>query len=495
MDQFLLGYDVGSSSIKLTLLNVNAGHAVASTYSPKKELPIVSPRRGWAEQDPESWWDHLKQATLELKEKTRFRPAEIMAIGISYQMHGLVMVDKDKNVLRPSIIWCDSRAVDIGELTFQKIGQEKALSHLLNSPGNFTASKLKWVQENEPAIYERIHKFMLPGDYIAMKMTDEISTTISGLSEGIFWDYPANEISQMVLDFNGFDASLVPSLVPTFGEQGFLTSRAANELGLQEGIPVTYRAGDQPNNAFSLKVMEPGEIAATAGTSGVIYAITDKANFDPRSRVNTFVHVNHTYRMPRYGVLLCVNGTGILNSWLKNQMGNIDYEGMNQQAGEVPIGSEGLRILPFGNGAERILENRDLGALITGLDFNRHHKGHLFRSAQEGIVFALKYGFDIMSQMEVPMRIVRAGAANMFLSGVFREAFVNTTQTVLELYNTDGAQGAARAAGIGAKIYQVYAEAFRGLTIQKILEPDMKKVEKYQNEYNQWLNSLLNNLS
>lgn len=458
-------------------------------------MNINSLHKGWAEQDPESWWEHLKQATVELKEKTQFHPREIMAIGISYQMHGLVLVDKAKRVLRPSIIWCDSRAVDIGEKAFKKIGEEKALYHFLNSPGNFTASKLKWVKENEPAVYDKVHKFMLPGDFIAMKMTDEIRTTISGLSEGIFWDYPSNEISPMIMDHYGFSASMFPEIVPTFGDQGFLTSTAARELDLTEGIPIAYRAGDQPNNAYSLKAIEPGEIAATAGTSGVIYAVTEKANFDLKSRVNTFVHVNHIRQSPRYGVLLCVNGTGILNSWLRNQVGNMKYEEMNQLAGAVPIGSEGLITLPFGNGAERILENRDLGAVISGLDFNRHQQGHLFRSAQEGIVFALKYGFDIMSQMDVPVKIIRAGLANMFLSEVFREAFVNTTQTVLELYNTDGSQGAARAAGVGAGIFKNHEEAFRGLTIEKTLEPVNEKVEVHHKEYNKWLKVLLNNTS
>lgn len=495
MAQFLLGYDVGSSSIKVTLLEVDHGKVVASGISPKKELNINSPVRGWAEQDPESWWRHLKVATAELRDKSKFSPDDIAAIGISYQMHGLVLVDRNKKILRPSIIWCDSRAVEIGEKAFNTLGEENALSRLLNSPGNFTASKLKWVQENEPSIYEQIDKWMLPGDYIAMKMTDEIRTTISGLSEGIFWDYPAGEISQMIMDHYGFSNSMIPDLVPSFGDQGFLTSRAAEELGLKEGIPVSYRAGDQPNNAFSLKVMDPGEVAATAGTSGVIYAITQKAGYDRKSRVNTFVHVNHSPQSSRYGVLLCVNGTGILNSWLKYQVAGMEYEEMNQQAGTISIGSEGLKVLPFGNGAERILENRDLGAVVSGLDFNRHRKGHLFRAAQEGIVFALRYGFDIMSQMDVPAQIVRAGVANMFLSEVFREAFVNTTQTVLELYNTDGAQGAARAAGIGAGIYNNQEEAYTGLTIQKTLEPDQDLVEKYQEEYNQWLNILLNNLS
>jgi xylulokinase len=315
------------------------------------------------------------------------------------------------------------------------------------------------------------------------------------LSEGIFWDFELNELSDSLLEYYGFNSSLIAERVPSFGEQGYLTVTAASELGLIKGIPVTYRAGDQPNNAFSLKALNPGEVAATAGTSGVIYAVTDKIGFDPKSRVNTFVHVNHNSRSPRYGVLLCINGTGILNSWLKSQVGNPDYRDMNQMARKIPIGSEELSILPFGNGAERVLENRNIGAVISGLNFNRHHQGHLFRAAQEGIVFALHYGLEIMGMMDVPLKIVRAGLANMFLSDVFREAFVNTTGTILELYNTDGAQGAARAAGIGAGLYKDYDEAFRGLSIKHTLEPEKEKSEKYQNKYMNWLKLLTKNLS
>jgi len=494
MSQFLLGYDIGSSSIKVTLLEIEKGHVVASGISPKKEMAITSHRKGWAEQDPESWWGHVIEATNVLRKNFPFDPAEIKAIGISYQMHGLVLVDKNKKVLRPSIIWCDSRAVDIGDAAFKKMGEAITLAHLLNSPGNFTASKMKWVKDNEPSTYDKIDKFMLPGDYIAMKMTDNVRTTISGLSEGIFWDYQKQELSELIMDEYGFDRSHVPEIVPTFGEQGFLSTDAAKALGLNKNIPITYRAGDQPNNAFSLKVIKPGEIAATAGTSGVIYAITDKTNYDPKSRVNTFVHVNHNRNAPRYGVLLCVNGTGILNSWLKHNMGHIDYQKMNRMAKNIPIGSEGVKILPFGNGAERILENLELDAVFTGINFNRHHQGHLFRAAQEGIVFALNYGFDIMKKLDISMEIVRAGLANMFLSEVFREAFVNTTRTTLELYNTDGAQGAARAAGVGVKVYRNFDEAFNGLVIQEIVEPDKIRTERYDNEYNDWLNILNFNL-
>ncbi len=490
MSQYLLGFDIGSSSIKACLLNTDTGQPVAAATSPDKEISIHSPHPGWAEQDPEVWWEHVIQATRRLIASCPFDLSGIAAIGISYQMHGLVLVDKDKRVLRPSIIWCDSRAVAIGDAAFKSIGQKKALSHLLNSPGNFTASKLKWVKENEPETYEKIYRFMLPGDYIAMKMTGEIKTTLSGLSEGVFWDFKKQSLSDMVLGIYDIDRSMIPEHTDTFSIQGELSGSAAEALGLRAGIPLSYRAGDQPNNAFSLNVLNPGEVAATAGTSGVIYGITGEAGYDPQSRVNTFVHVNHEKRSPRYGVLLCINGTGIMNSWLKHQTGADDYPAMNTLALETAPGSDGVRVMPFGNGAERVLGNIDPGAMIYGLNFNRHHRGHLLRAAQEGIVFSLNYGFDIMKGMGMDLEIVRAGKANMFLSPLFREAFVNTTETVVELYNTNGAQGAARAAGIGAGIFDNSGEAFEGLTLQSRIVPEKEKVKQYKEIYSDWLELL-----
>jgi len=401
-------------------------------------------------------------------------------------MHGLILVDRDQQVLRPSIIWCDSRAVEIGNKAMEEIGEDKCLSSLLNSPGNFTASKLKWVKENEPDIFEKAHKAMLPGDYIAMKLTGEINTTISGLSEGILWDFKNADIAHIVLDQYGLRNDLIPDIVPTFSIQGELSPHAANELGLHPGTRIAYRAGDQPNNAFSLNVLNAGELAATAGTSGVVYGIIEEANYDPKSRVNTFVHVNYEKNNPKYGVLLCVNGTGILNSWLKHNTGDFDYPEMNNEASQVPIGSDGLMILPFGNGAERELENRDINSSIVGLNFNRHDKRHMLRAAQEGIVFALRYGFDVMKDMGMKMNVVRAGEANMFLSPVFREAFANTTGATIELYNTDGSQGAARGAGIGAGIYKDFEEAFTGLNTLMTIQPEMSLSGQYEDAYQNW---------
>lgn len=485
---YTLGVDVGSSSVKASLVSVETGKCVATTFFPKTEAKIIAVNPGWAEQEPEMWWENLKLSVNSIMKESGVNPAEVKAIGISYQMHGLVCVDKNKNVLRPSIIWCDSRAVPYGEKAFKEIGAEKCLGNLLNSPGNFTASKLAWVKENEPAIYEKIYKIMLPGDYIAMKMTDEICTTASGLSEGMMWDFKSNKVAKFLLDYYGIDESFIPEIRPTFSEQGRLTAKAAAELSLKEGTPVTYRGGDQPNNALSLNVFNPGEIASTAGTSGVVYGVNGTANYDPQSRVNSFAHVNHTDKQTRIGVLLCVNGTGILNSWVKRNIApeGISYNEMNDLAAKAPIGSAGLSVLPFGNGAERMLGNREINCSIRGLNFNVHSKHHIVRAAQEGIVFSFKYGIDIMEQMGMKVNKIHAGHANMFLSPIFRDTLAGVTGATIELYDTDGSVGAAKGAGMGAGIYKDNNEAFATLEKLDVIEPNISKKQEYADAYAKW---------
>lgn len=496
MRQYLLGYDLGSSSVKASLVDVATGETVATAQSPAEEMPMVAIQSGWAEQDPEMWWQHAIQSTHLCLKKGAVKGEEIAAIGISYQMHGLVCVDKDQQVIRPSIIWCDSRAVEIGDEAKNKLGNEYCLEHFLNSPGNFTASKLRWVKVNEPAVYEKIHKVMLPGDFLAMKLSGEINTTDTGLSEGIFWDFKEGNISESLLKLYEISPDILAERVPVFAVQSKVNTEAASLLGLKAGTPISYRAGDQPNNAFSLNVLNPGETAATAGTSGVIYSVTDTNAFDPKSRVNTFIHVNNntSEKAIRNGVLLCINGTGILNSWLRKNIqcdGNgYDYVKINGIAASSPIGADGLALLPFGNGAERVLENKEINGSFHGLNFNRHNQAHLFRAAQEGIVFALKYGFDVLQHMGLKSNVIRAGHTNMFLSPLFREAFVNTIGTPLELYDTDGSKGAALGAGVGAGLYASFKEAFRGFKMIKAEEPSSALSEQYQKAYTKWLKQL-----
>ena len=481
----LLGIDIGTSSIKVSVVDAQTQVCIASAQYPETESAIIVKQQGWAEQSPAMWWDHVQQAILKVHTTKQYNPDDIGAIGIAYQMHGLVCVDKDQQVLRDSIIWCDSRAVEIGNRAFETIGKEKCLSHLLNSPGNFTASKLAWVKENEPDVFSKIDKIMLPGDFIAMKLTGEITSSIAALSEGVFWDFTTNSLSEDLFNYYQFDKSIIPNINPVFSEHGKLTAAVAQSLSLGKGIPVTYKAGDQPNNALSLNVLQPGEVVATAGTSGVIYGVSDQLAYDKESRVNTFAHVNYTEEQKRLGVLLCINGTGILNRWMKNIAGaGMSYQQMNDAVKTIHIGSEGLMILPFGNGAERMLNNKTVGVHIQHIDLNKHTNAHLFRAAQEGIAFAFRYGLDIMRGNGMNPTVIRAGKANMFLSDVFTESFVNTLKVPVELYNCDGSVGAAIGAGLGAGVYTTEAEAFQYFKPVNLVEPTQHGL--YDELYGKW---------
>ena len=486
----LLGYDIGTSSVKASLIDAETGQTLASAQYPDAEAPIIAKQAGWAEQEPEMWWDELKMATKRVADKAAVAGAlqSVKAIGISYQMHGLVCVDKDGKPLRPSIIWCDGRAVPYGNAAFESIGAERCLGHLLNSPGNFTAAKLAWVKDNEPEVFAKIDKIMLPGDYIAMLLSGgDKKTTVSGLSEGMFWDFKQNEVSKDVMQYFGFPESIIAEIVPTFSVQSRVCQAVADELGLPVGTPVSYRGGDQPNNALSLNVMKPGEIAATGGTSGVVYGVLGNVNYDPKSRVNTFAHVNHSANETRLGVLLCINGTGILNAWMKRTVApeGISYGEMNELAESVPVGAEGLSIIPFGNGAERVLQNDNPGASVHGINFNIHKKAHLLRAAQEGIAFSFAYGMEIMSGMGMDIKTIKAGHANLFLSPLFRRTLAAVTGATIELYETDGSVGAAYGAGIGAGIYKNSDDAFK--TLKHIAtEQPVAETEAYVKAYEQW---------
>lgn len=494
--RYLLGLDVGSSSVKASLVDADSGKCAATAFYPETEAPIMAVKAGWAEQDPQMWWDNAKLSMKKIMAEAGAKAEEIKAIGISYQMHGLVCVDKSLQVLRPSIIWCDSRAVKYGDKAFREIGAEKCLGHLLNSPGNFTAAKLAWVRENEPDIYDNIYKVMLPGDYIAMKLSGTANTTVSGLSEGMFWDFKENQVADFLMRHFGFDKSLIADIVPTFALQSEVSAEAAAETGLLKGTPITYRGGDQPNNALSLNVFNPGEIASTAGTSGVVYGVLGDVNYDKKSRVNTFAHVNHTAEQTRLGVLLCINGTGILNAWVRRNVApeGISYAEMNNLANSVPIGSEGVSVIPFGNGAERVLENKEINCSINGLNFNKHNKAHIVRAAQEGIVFSFCYGMEIMQQMGMDIKKIHAGKANMFLSDLFRNTLAGVSGATIELYDTDGSVGAAKGAGIGAGIYKDNNEAFATLDKLQVIEPDENLRPQYLEAYAKWKEVLGKNL-
>ncbi len=486
---YYLGIDVGSSSIKAALVNTETGKPLAVVQEPENEMGMTAIKSGWAEQHPDVWWQHICSAITKLKNEQNVDAKEITGVGISYQMHGLVLIDKEGKPLRESIIWCDSRAVSIGNNAFAEIGEEKCSAHLLNSPANFTASKLKWVKENEPELYNKIHKFLLPGDYISYKFSNEINTTISGLSEGIFWDFKDNQVADFLLEHYGIDDNLVPEIVPTFGMQAKVDANGAKESGLLEGTPILYRAGDQPNNALALNVFNPGEIATTGGTSGVVYAVTDSLSVKESARVNNFAHVNYEVARPKIGKLLCINGAGIQYRWLLNNLDVASYQEMNDLASSVPVGSEGVSIIPFGNGAERMLNNVEVGTQLLNVNLNQHHKAHLCRAALEGIAFSFVYGMDILKSDGIDSKVMKAGNDNLFRSEIFANTVATLVDFNIEMYNTTGAIGAARAAGLHEGDFASFGKLVEENDYVMTYKPNANK-EAYITAYQNWKKEL-----
>ncbi len=488
---YTIGYDLGSSSIKAALVDAATGKVLARVSAPDTEMSMNAPQAGWAEQNPEDWYRYVKEATRKILTTPVQRAgatngiidkADIKAVGIGYQMHGLVLVDENHEVVRPSIIWSDGRAVATGEKAFEGIGPGTCLTHCLNSPGNFTAAKLKWVADNEPDNYARVKYAMLPGDYLALRLTGEATTTVTGLSEGVLWDFVENSLARLVLDEMSIHPELLPERVPIVGRQGVLSPSAADELGLAAGTVVGYRAGDQPNNALSLNVLAPGEVAATGGTSGVVYGVTDRLSYDPDQRVNSFAHVNHDGGAPRIGILLCINGSGILHRWVKNTIGGeaISYGDMENMAVEIPAGCDGLHFLPFGNGPERMLKNKNVGAHLLGIDLNRHGKAHLVRAGLEGIAFSFVYGMKLMKELGVDLSTIRVGNDNLFQSRIFASTIATLTGATIEVHNTTGAVGAALAAGVSVGLSSSLEEALGRQEVVDTIRPgggeeDMRK--------------------
>ncbi len=486
---YYIGLDIGSSSVKVAIVNATTGENMLTLHEPPNEMEIVSLHTDWAEQDPNIWWRHTCSAIKRAIKEANILASKIEAIGISYQMHGLVIVDKAGNPLRNSIIWCDSRAVRIGNNALYDLGEDKCASHLLNSPGNFTASKLKWVRHNEPEVYKKVYKYMLPGDYIAYRLSGEICTTRNGLSEGILWDYKNNKIADWLLEYYGIDPEFTPKIVENFSNQGQVNARASKETGLSIGAKITYRAGDQPNNALSLNIFKPGDVAATGGTSGVLYAISSSLKSKEISRINNFVHVNYTNQNPTLGKLLCINGAGILYSWLRGLSDNMTYEDMNGKASEIPVGSDGVVVIPFGNGAERILNNKNIGTHFCNLNLNKHNKPHLYRAALEGIAFSFVYGMKILKNDSTEIKVIRAGNDNLFRSEIFANTVATLIGHEIEIYNITGAVGAARAAGLVDGDFDKFGESTTKNDYVMTYRP-LNNEEPYQKAYEKWKKEL-----
>jgi xylulokinase len=485
-----IGYDIGSSFVKAALVDVETGRPIARARVPEAEISIDALQIGWAEQDPNLWWQYLCDATKKLLSDAQIKADQISSIGISYQMHGLVLVDRDLNPLRKSIIWCDSRATHFGEKAFEKLGKDYCKDHLLNSPGNFTASKLAWVIENEPELYQKAHKLMLPGDFLAAKLSGEMQTTVTGLSEGIFWDFKNDQPSKALFDHYQMDQSLVPEVVDNFTVQATVSSSGTQATGLKEGTPITYRAGDQPNNAYTLGARKAGDVVATGGTSGVVYALTDQLSGQELTKVNTFAHVDYQPQKKIFGKLLNLNGAGIQYRWLHQLMGELGYDKLNEMAQQAPIGSNGLQVFPFGNGAERMLDNKVVNGHISNINFNIHDNNHMVRATLEGIAFAMIYGIEILKNDGVIIENLKVGNDNLFLSDVFSKTIADTLGISIQMLEATGAEGAAKASIDRAN----QTQSNNNINITKTINPNPKLRDESIASFEKWRTQLFNNI-
>lgn len=491
---YTLGLDIGSSSVKACLYDARSFRIVGTSTSPSHEMPITAPEPGWAEQDPEVWWHHTIVACDDLRARHPAAWATVKAIGIGYQMHGLVTLDAGDKPVRPAIIWCDSRAVETGNSITGLIGRQRLLDSNLNTPGNFTVSKMVWMMQNEPDNWSKVAIGMLPGDYIAYRLSGDKTTSKSGLSEMILWNFLTNEIDTLILNNYPSIRAILPKIVPNIGVATSISMESAEMLGLQDDVVLSYRSGDQPNNAFGLGVTEPGSVGINAGTSGVVYAVTDKPVVDVAETFNPFLHVNNNESQKRIGLLLCLNGCGIMNAQIRRLTKASSYEMMNEKADDVPLGSDGLQIFPFGNGAERMFGNRNLGASIHGWDLVRHNDAHFFSASLEGIAATLSYGIDHMRSLGVNINKIHAGRANLFLSPLFCELIAAIARVDVYLFESDGASAAAKGAAYGAGLINSTtqpADLLGKPDIYSAKTRDIAAVEAFRREYYAQISSMV----
>lgn len=435
-----LGIDVGTSSVKVSIVGEDGVILASATAPASSERAINSPNPNWAEQNPEDWWEDAQQAILNLPLEARL---QVEAIGIAYQMHGLVLVDSQFQPVRPSIIWCDGRNIQESQILAESLGLDALENRLLNKPGTLTLAKLAWVAEHEPETLAKAHTFGLPGDFIAYKLTGEWSTTKSGYSEMVGWDFGASIPFEEGFRKAGWKLPL-PEARPNLEEGAPIQKVIAEKLGLPPSARVTYRAGDQPNNAFGLGVLQQGETAISAGTSGVLYGIGDSSP-GLHEGINRFLHVNS-----QIGVLMCLNGVGSAlafarRTWFQNQ----SYEALSELASQANP-ENCPYFFPFGNGAERILSERAFSG-FTELDFNRHNLPELARSVFEGIAFAYRLGSEKMEKAGCLSKVVNGTESGLLKSSFFAQLLANELQVELILSEGDGSTAAARGAALGIK--------------------------------------------
>lgn len=485
--KYLIGIDIGTSGTKTVLFDTRMKVVCDATYS----YPLYQVKNGWAEQNPQDWADASIKGLKSVLEQSKINNNDIAGIGLSGQMHGLVMLDKDKKVLRKSIIWCDQRTSKEAKEITDKVGKEKLISITANpSMTGFTLAKLLWVKNNEPQVYNKCKHILLPKDYVRYILTDSLATEVSDAGGMQLMDIKNRCWSDEILKTFDISDQMLPKLYESHEISGYINYNTAAITGLKEGTAVVGGAGDQAASAIGNGVVREGTVSQTLGSSGVIFACTDKPLIDPMGRVHTLCHA-----IPNmWHIMSVTQGCGLSLKWFKDNFcgeeveiaektnGDV-YDVLFEKANKLPVGSENLIFLPYLMGERSPHMDENARGVFFGLS-NIHTKSHLFRSVAEGVTFSQRECFEIIASLGITPSEIRVGGGGS-KSKVWLQMLADNMNVKVETLNTKetGAMGVAILAGVGTGIYKSVKDACdKYVEIKSLILPQEAMKKKY-NKY------------
>jgi xylulokinase len=455
----ILGIDVGTGGTRALVVD-QSGHILAAAT--EEHLPFASPQLGWAEQDPRDWWRAATVAIRKALQLANVSPASIACVGFSGQMHGAVLLDERDEVIRPALIWCDQRTQAQCDELRNIFGERRLIELTCNPPlTNFTLTKMLWVREHEPQNWVRVRKVMLPKDYVRLRLTGESAIDVADASGTLMLNVAKRQWAGEVLEKTGIDGRVLPKLCESPEICGRICDAGARESGLAAGTPVVAGAGDQAAGAVGIGINRPGTVSATIGTSGVVFAATDRPALDPRGRLHTFCHA-----IPdRWHVMGVTQAAGLSLRWFRDQLGGGEalpgdgYDQMCAAAARVSPGSEGAYWAPYLMGERTPHLDPDARAAFVGLTAS-HTRAHLIRAVLEGVAFSLKDTFTILDEIGVPASQIRLGGGGA-RSAVWRQIQADVFGSVVQILAAEegAAYGAAILAGVGAACWSSVDEA------------------------------------
>ena len=476
---YVLGIDVGTGGTRAVLVDRDGAIASSATC---EHVPFASPHTGWAEQDPHDWWQAAGSAIRAVL--SNVSGAKVSCVGLAGQMHGAVLLDEKDEVLRPALIWCDQRTQAQCDWLNSRLGAQRIIELTCNPAlANFTLTKLLWVRDSEPQIWERFRRVLLPKDYVRLRMTGAHAMDVADASGTLMLDVAQRRWSEEMMAAAGLPLSCLPKLYESPEICARVSEAGAAHTGLKPGTPVVAGAGDQAGGAVGMGIVRAGAVSATIGTSGVVFAATDSPAMDVKGRVHTFCHA-----VPgRWHVMGVTQAAGLSLHWLRDLLknsGDLSYDELTHEAAAVPAGSDGVLWAPYLMGERTPHLDPNARGTLTGLVAN-HTRGHVVRAVLEGVAFSLKDTFTIFEEMKIPVTSIRLGGGGA-RSPLWRQIQADAYGRDVEIVAAEegAAYGAAILAGVGAKAWGTVEQACDAVVrVAKRIAPNPKDSATMQTAY------------